>query len=626
MCGRCADDVCDAALRRRGEGQRKDRIQQALVYAGAGGCCLHARRDGIRRSAVARGGPFGRLSVLARVGGCVSASADGRPKGPGFRPKCTTSSITCRGMSRPCSIWRICSGVSTPSGRSIPTCSRVSGSAGRSTTTRPTRSATKGYAMENVWSGGKVFVAGRLGAGLNFRLSDCVLLGVEVNADMLSDKFNSKKAGNVDWQFNALAGLTFRFGKTYRKKAAAVPPAPVAPAAPAEPAPSSRSGAPARTRLPLRSGSRRGETRSAARGYLLPDRIVRDSGVGAAEGGGAGRLPQGASGDDGLRDGLCGCGHGRQGPQPATVDARAAGVSEALQQAGIAADRIRVDYKGDSEQPFATAAEKPRERLRGAVIRSGTPGGRAGKYKYLFIGNSRGTAWTVPGNLLILSVFRETPFDDRLSDNAFAVLCSRRAAAGREPAVIDRVRRESGAEVIVALKACAMWSIFPELARHSDGATASSAAEARLVFEEFGRPAHTYAPVYTDRNIDEILRCSDHITFNSVAQFERFGQRALIRGISCGLRINPEYSPVGTDLYNPCVPGSRLGVTAGERASARGHRRTAFPCPVRIASRAPAAGARGRRTALRPSARPRRVAQHGRRPPDDPCRIRLRRG
>ena len=82
----------------------------------------------------------------------------------------------------------------------------------------------------------------------------------------------------------------------------------------------------------------------------------------------------------------------------------------------------------------------------------------------------------------------------------------------RNLAVIDRVRRESGAEVIVALKACAMWSIFPELAQHSDGATASSLAEARLVFEEFGRPAHTYAPVYTDRNIEEILDCSDHIT------------------------------------------------------------------------------------------------------------------
>ena len=130
----------------------------------------------------------------------------------------------------------------------------------------------------------------------------------------------------------------------------------------------------------------------------------------------------------------------------------------------------------------------------------------------------------------------------------------------RNLAIIDRVRRESGAEIIVALKACAMWSIFPGLAAHSDGATASSAAEARLVFEEFGRPAHTYAPVYSDRDFDEIMRCSDHITFNSVAQFERFGQRALINGISCGLRINPGYSPVETDLYNPCVAGSRLGI------------------------------------------------------------------
>ena len=114
----------------------------------------------------------------------------------------------------------------------------------------------------------------------------------------------------------------------------------------------------------------------------------------------------------------------------------------------------------------------------------------------------------------------------------------------RNLATVDRVRRESGAEIIVALKACAMWSIFPELAKHSDGATASSAAEARLVFEEFGRPAHTYAPVYTDSNIDEILNCSDHITFNSLSQFRRFGQKALINGISCGLRINPQYSPV----------------------------------------------------------------------------------
>ncbi len=131
-------------------------------------------------------------------------------------------------------------------------------------------------------------------------------------------------------------------------------------------------------------------------------------------------------------------------------------------------------------------------------------------------------------------------------------------------ATIDRVRRESGAEIIVALKACAMWSIFPTLAQHSDGATASSLAEARLVYEEYGERAHTYAPVYTEREIEELMQYSSHITFNSLGQFERFGARALLRGISCGLRINPRYSPVETDLYNPCVEGSRLGVTREE--------------------------------------------------------------
>ncbi|MBQ3255768.1 MAG: carboxynorspermidine decarboxylase [Rikenellaceae bacterium] len=130
--------------------------------------------------------------------------------------------------------------------------------------------------------------------------------------------------------------------------------------------------------------------------------------------------------------------------------------------------------------------------------------------------------------------------------------------------VIDRVRKATGVEIIVALKACAMWSIFPTLAKHSDGATASSAAEARLVMEEYGQMAHTYAPTYTDRSFAEILQCSSHITFNSLGQFSRFGAQALLRGISCGLRINPEYSPVETDLYNPCVEGSRLGIRKEE--------------------------------------------------------------
>ena len=77
-----------------------------------------------------------------------------------------------------------------------------------------------------------------------------------------------------------------------------------------------------------------------------------------------------------------------------------------------------------------------------------------------------------------------------------------------------------------------------------------------------GIKAHTYAPVYTEQEIDAILEASSHITFNSLAQYERYGERAKERGVSCGLRVNPEYSTVETDLYNPAMPESRLGVRA----------------------------------------------------------------
>lgn len=133
-------------------------------------------------------------------------------------------------------------------------------------------------------------------------------------------------------------------------------------------------------------------------------------------------------------------------------------------------------------------------------------------------------------------------------------------------AVIDKVRHEAGVEVIVALKACAMWSIFPTLREHSDGATSSSLAEARLVLEEYGSKAHTYAPVYTEADFPEIVRCSDYITFNSLSQWERFGSRALLAGVSCGLRVNPGYSTVETALYNPAAPDSRLGIPAEDIA------------------------------------------------------------
>ncbi len=147
-----------------------------------------------------------------------------------------------------------------------------------------------------------------------------------------------------------------------------------------------------------------------------------------------------------------------------------------------------------------------------------------------------------------------------LADVASPCYVLEKSALMHNMAVIDRVRREAGVNIIVALKACAMWSIFPTLREHSDGAAASSVAEARLVYEEYGSKAHTYAPVYTDGNIDELLLYSNHITFNSLNQWRRFGCKARARGVSCGLRINPGYSPVETDIYNPCVEGSRLGV------------------------------------------------------------------
>ena len=129
-------------------------------------------------------------------------------------------------------------------------------------------------------------------------------------------------------------------------------------------------------------------------------------------------------------------------------------------------------------------------------------------------------------------------------------------------ATIDKVRRKAGVEIIVALKANATWHLFPTLSEHSDGATASSLSEARLVVEHMGVKAHTYAPIYTEEEIDAILDASSHITFNSLSQYERYHKRAIERGVSCGLRVNPEYSTVETDLYNPAMPESRLGVRA----------------------------------------------------------------
>ena len=130
----------------------------------------------------------------------------------------------------------------------------------------------------------------------------------------------------------------------------------------------------------------------------------------------------------------------------------------------------------------------------------------------------------------------------------------------RNLALISEVARRTQSEWILAFKAFALWKTFPIFREYINSTTASSLSEARLALEEFGAKAHTYSPAYKDEEFDDIVRCSSHLTFNSLTQYERFHERA--GECSLGLRVNPEYSEVGTLLYNPCAPGTRFGVTA----------------------------------------------------------------
>ncbi|MDX1913715.1 MAG: carboxynorspermidine decarboxylase [Saprospiraceae bacterium] len=127
--------------------------------------------------------------------------------------------------------------------------------------------------------------------------------------------------------------------------------------------------------------------------------------------------------------------------------------------------------------------------------------------------------------------------------------------------VIHRVQREAGVEIILAFKGFAMWSAFPVVREYVKGATASSLHEARLCYEEMKAESHTYAVAYLPREFGKIMQYSSHITFNSIGQWKRYKKRVLgaDKKISPGLRVNPGWSPVGTALYNPASPGSRLG-------------------------------------------------------------------
>lgn len=132
--------------------------------------------------------------------------------------------------------------------------------------------------------------------------------------------------------------------------------------------------------------------------------------------------------------------------------------------------------------------------------------------------------------------------------------------------LLDLVQKEANVSIICALKGFSFWNAFPMLRQYLSGATASSLNEARLIAEEMGCEAHTYAPVYMEEEWNDLMRFSSHITFNSLTQWAKYKQsvQAFPKRISCGLRVNPEYSEITTDLYNPACAGSRLGILSSD--------------------------------------------------------------
>ncbi len=129
--------------------------------------------------------------------------------------------------------------------------------------------------------------------------------------------------------------------------------------------------------------------------------------------------------------------------------------------------------------------------------------------------------------------------------------------------ILDSVQRRTGCKILLALKGFSMFSVFPLISQYLKGITASSLFEARLGFEKMGREVHVYAPAYVEAEFDELVRYCDHIVFNSFNQWLHYKDKVKNGSteISCGMRINPEYSEIETPIYNPCYQYSRLGVT-----------------------------------------------------------------
>ena len=128
--------------------------------------------------------------------------------------------------------------------------------------------------------------------------------------------------------------------------------------------------------------------------------------------------------------------------------------------------------------------------------------------------------------------------------------------------LIKHVKDAAQVDILVAFKAFSNWGVFPIFKEYGFGASASSLNEARLAFEELGVRAHTYSPAYEVKSFADILKYSSHVSFNSIYQVQTYGRRTSQKGVSMGLRVNPEVSGSAVDIYNPCKPGSRFGITA----------------------------------------------------------------
>jgi carboxynorspermidine decarboxylase len=130
--------------------------------------------------------------------------------------------------------------------------------------------------------------------------------------------------------------------------------------------------------------------------------------------------------------------------------------------------------------------------------------------------------------------------------------------------LIRQVKEAVRIDILVAFKAFANWGVFQIFKEYGFGASASSLNEARLAFEELGVKAHTYSPAYEEKTISDILNYSSHISFNSINQLQKYSKVTRQKGVSIGLRVNPEFSDSSHDIYNPCKPGSRFGITADQ--------------------------------------------------------------